>query len=120
MRRKNRDPDCIGAQPADTDRITRIEAKQMLVEEIGRLEKRLLTSSFRTKRVKYIGGQRNGNYEWVEDVPTKIELPYEWTGPWYVYDRQMVEVYKRVGRSPADPNVYLFEHVETYTPEVAS
>lgn len=78
----------------------------------GVLRSELKTSAFRTDRIRYIGGQRDGKYEWVETVEKEIEHPYAPPGYWCSdVGGLMVEVYKLIGVSPADPHVHLFEHV---------
>ena len=77
---------------------------------VGVLRAQLKDSAFRTERIKYLGGKRDGQYEWVEKVPNEVEniVPGD-----HWMTRSIVETYRLVGVSASNPHVHLFEHVST-------
>ncbi len=92
-----------------------IPAHECKSDDVTVLRSQLKNSAFRTERVRYIGGQRDGQSEWLETIPKEIRHPFR--SEYWQWGHSIFELYRLIGPSPANPHIHLFEWVATQTTE---
>jgi hypothetical protein len=81
-----------------------------LAEQATELQAHLRADSFRTRRALFVGGQSDGQRQWIDEADPTILRPRIRMSDWDPY-RSTDEAYSLVGESPvSNHTVYLYEY----------
>jgi hypothetical protein len=79
-----------------------------LAEQADELQAHLRPESLRTRRALFVGGQSDGQYQWIDEATPTIRRPHARVSDWALLT-PMDEMYRLVGRSPIFITEYLYE-----------